>query len=435
MMPFETERVEFKEIQTDDLYKEVIAFANTDGGTIFVGINDKGERVGIEDVDDAYTRITNGIRDAILPDVTIFVKYSMEDGRIIHIEVGEGSFKPYYLKAKGLKPSGVYIRQGTSSVPASPEQIRQMIKTADGDIFEDLRALEQNLTFQAASETFAAHKLDFDEEKYYVLGIRTRGLELYTNLGLLLSDQCAHTIKAAVFADDKQTVFRDHKEFSGSLFKQLEETFDYLQLCNRNKSVINGLEREDYWDYPEAAIREALLNALVHRDYSFSGSTIINISDTRMEFISLGGLMAGLTAEDIQNGISQPRNRKLAEVFHRLNFIEAYGTGIRRIFALYEGCPLQPSISVTPNSFKIVLPNMNAAQETSPKEHLAGRVITPQMQALLDYLNKHGEATDHDVQELLNVKRTRAYTLTKQMEEGGLLRIVGRGNQRKYIPA
>ena len=130
----ETERIEFKERLTDDIYKEIIAFANTDGGTIYVGINDHGEPVGLEDVDDVYTRITNGVRDAILPDVTIFVKYTLEDGEIIKMEIGEGSYKPYYLKVKGLKPSGVYVRQGTSAVPASPEQIRLMIKNADGDV-------------------------------------------------------------------------------------------------------------------------------------------------------------------------------------------------------------------------------------------------------------------------------------------------------------
>ena len=125
--------------------------------------------MGLEDVDDVYTRITNGVRDAILPDVTIFVKYTLEDGEIIKMEIGEGSYKPYYLKVKGLKPSGVYVRQGTSAVPASPEQIRLMIKNADGDVFEDLRSLEQELTFQAAAKAFARHGLDLRPEKYDAL--------------------------------------------------------------------------------------------------------------------------------------------------------------------------------------------------------------------------------------------------------------------------
>ena len=122
-MLFENENTEFKEQMSDEIYKEVIAFANTDGGTIYVGIDDQGNAVGLDNVDDTYTRLTNGIRDAILPDVTMFVRYVLQDNQVIRIEVGEGSYKPYYLKSKGLKPNGVYVRQGASSAPASPELI------------------------------------------------------------------------------------------------------------------------------------------------------------------------------------------------------------------------------------------------------------------------------------------------------------------------
>lgn len=139
---------------------------------------------------------------------------------------------------------------------------------------------------------------------------------------------------------------------AGSVFKQFEDVVNYLALCNKTVSTIKGLVRTDKQDYPEEAIREALLNALVHRDYSFSGSIIINVNDSKMEFISLGGLLPGLSTEDIRIGVSQPRNKKLAEVFHRLRLIESYGTGIRRIFKLYENCPVQPSIEATTNAFQ-----------------------------------------------------------------------------------
>ena len=112
--------------------------------------------------------------------------------------------------------------------------------------------------------------------------------------------------------------------------------------------------------YMTEAIREALLNAIVHRDYSFSGSIIINVNDARMEFISIGGLLPGLSTDDIRIGISQPRNKNLAEIFHRLRLIESYGTGIRRIYKLYDNCSAQPVIEVAPNAFKMILPNMQS---------------------------------------------------------------------------
>ena len=435
-MQYENECVEYKSQLVDDIYKEVIAFANTDGGVIYIGIDDQGNAVGIENVDETFTRLTNGIRDAIAPDVTMFVRYVLQNNKVIRIEVGEGSYKPYYLKGKGLKPAGVYMRQGASSVQASPEQIRRMIKDSDGDVFEEMRTLQQDLTFDAAAAAFKRYKVAFSEEKFITLGLRNIHDDQYTNLALILSDQCPYTTKIAVFGDAENITFKDAKEFGGSIFKQLDDSYDYLALCNRTSSSFIGLERIDKPDYPEEAIREALLNALVHRDYSFSGSIIINVNDECMEFISIGGLLPGLSAEDIRSGISQPRNRKLAEIFHRLRLIESYGTGIRKIYALYKECPAQPHIEVTHNTFTLVLPNMPAVSAASvskaPEAKSDVSTVTPQMKMVLDYLAEYGEMSDEDLQELLNIKKTRAYLLSRQMSEMGLIEVIGKGSSKRY---
>lgn len=434
-MKYESERIEYKSQMVNDLYREVIAFANSNGGEIYIGVDDQGNPIGIDNVDETYTRITNGIRDAIAPDVTMFIRYELQDNKVIRIEIGEGSSKPYYLKSKGIKPSGVYVRQGASSAQASPDQIRKMIKESDGDNYEDFRCLEQNLTFDAANTAFQRYGVEFSSQKYRTLGITQN--DMYTNLALLLSDQCLHTTKIAVFNDEFCTEFRDSKEFGGSIFKQFEDSVNYLALCNRTISTINGIIRIDKKDYPAEAIREALLNALVHRDYSYSGSIIINVNDNKMEFISLGGLLPGLSTEDIRIGVSQPRNKKLAEIFHRLRLIESYGTGIRRIYKLYENCPAQPRIEVTAHAFKIILPNMNAfdisPDDESSKDENHPLSITQQMQTVIDYLNENGEMTDNTMQELLDIKKTRAYLLARQMSEKGLINIVGRGAAKKYI--
>ena len=201
-MQYESERIEYKSQMIEDLYREVIAFANSDGGVIYIGIDNQGNLTGIDNVDETYTRITNGIRDAIAPDVTMFVRYVLQDNKVIQIEVGEGSYKPYYLKSKGMKPTGVYVRQGASSVQASPDQIRKMIKESDGDNFESSRCLEQELTFAAAETAFQRYGVEFSVEKYRALGITQN--DIYTNLALLLSDQCLHTTKIAVFNDEFQ---------------------------------------------------------------------------------------------------------------------------------------------------------------------------------------------------------------------------------------
>jgi ATP-dependent DNA helicase RecG len=429
-MNFETETVEFKSQFTEEIYKEVIAFANTDGGIVYVGIDNEGNAIGLSDVDKEYIRITNGIRDTIMPDVTMFVRFTVQDNKVVRITVSEGTNKPYYLKGKGLKPSGVFVRQGTSSVPASHEQIRQMIKESDGDTFEENRSLEQELSFEAAKRAFDLYGVPFSSEKYRALGMTYKKDDIFTNLALILSDQCKHTIKIAVFSNDACTIFRDSKEFGGSVFKQFEDTINYLALCNKTSSVIKGILRIDKQDYPEEAIREALLNAIVHRDYGFSGSVIINVTDQRMEFISLGGLLPGLCQEDIRSGISQPRNKNLAEVFHRLGLIESYGTGIRRIFNLYTNCPNQPKIEVTSNTFKMILPNMNtgSAEKSENKS-----TIKPQMQKVLDYLKENGKISETEISSLLEVKKTRTYKIAKQMCDLGLIKKVAKGESKYYI--
>ena len=309
------------------------------------------------------------------------------------------------------------------------EVIRRMIKESDGDTFEEARSLEQELTFEAAEKIFMRYGVEFGREKYRTLGMTQKNDEIYTNLALLMSDQCLHTTKIAVFSDVTCTVFRDSKEFNGSVFRQFEDAVQYLALCNRTSSEIKGVVRTDRQDYPEEAIREALLNALVHRDYSFSGSIIINVNDNKMEFISIGGLLPGLSTDDIRIGISQPRNKKLAEVFHRLRLIESYGTGIRRIYKLYENCYAQPTIETTANAFKIVLPNMNEASVPAPDE----KRITYQMRQVMDHIAENGQTTDAELEEYLDVKHTRVYNLTHEMKELGLLRIEGRGKEKKYL--
>ena len=305
-----------------------------------------------------------------------------------------------------------------------------MIKESDGDTFEENRSLEQELTFEAAQRAFNLYGVEFNPGKYRSLGITQKKDGIYTNLALILSDQCAHTIKIAVFSDEARTVFRDSKEFGGSVFKQFEDTVNYLALCNKTSSVIKGVVRTDKQDYPEEAIREALLNAIVHRDYSFSGSIIINVTDYKMEFISLGGLLAGLSPDDIRSGISQPRNKNLAEVFHRLRLIESYGTGIRRIFNLYAACSEQPQIEVTSNTFKIVLPNMNTAPAAGSENTEA---VPPQMQKVLDFIKENGQITEKEISDMLGLKKTRTFTVAKQMRDLGLIKVVGRGDSKKYI--
>lgn len=427
----ESEVVELKAEVVSDLCKEVIAFANTKGGTIYIGVANDGSIIGVSNADKTILQINNMIRDSIKPDVTMFVGYEtqkIDEKDIIVVTIQKGTDRPYYLGSKGLKPSGVYVRNGTSTDPATDTAILKMIKETDGDSFEDMRSLEQNLTFVAMQTQFAKCNVPFDETKMRSLGMVSSD-SIYSNLAFLLSDQCSSIIKTATFSGTDKNNFQDRREFCGSLFQQLEEMYAYLDMRNQTRARFDGLYRIDTRDYPEEALREALLNSIVHRDYSYRAATLISIYDDRIEFVSVGGLPTGITLDDIMLGLSVCRNPKLAAVFYRLKLIEAYGTGIPKMMRAYEGSGLTPKIEATNNAFKITLPNQNHASATMQS---AFQTKLPHEEQILRFVSQNGHIVRSEADALLDTSPSTSNRILKQMVTKGFLYQVGTGRKTKY---
>lgn len=428
----ESETVELKARVVDEIKNEVVAFANSQGGTLFVGVLDDGEWIGVDDVDAAMLQISNMVRDAIKPDVTMFVRYEVltqEDKQVIAVHVQRGTNRPYYLAKKGLRPSGVYVRQGVLAVPASGTAIRAMIKETDGDRFEEMRSLEQQLTFVATEQEFARRGLAFGAEQMRTLKLLNSD-GLYTNLALLLSEQCPQTIKVAVFEGTDQSVFKDRRDFSGSLLQQMNEVYDYLDKHNRIHSTFDKLLRIDTRDYPETALRETLLNLLVHRDYAYRASGLISVFSDRIEFVSIGGLMPGFLLEDIMAGVSVCRNQRLANVFYRLQLIEAYGTGMKKIMNAYRDMGKTPDVEVTHNTFKIILPNVNG-QEDRMAPSFSG-VSGSDEEKILAVIRAQGEASRAEIERAIGVSTSTTTRLLREMTQTGVLQRVGQGRATRY---
>ena len=425
----EDEHIELKENLPSDLRKEVVAFANTCDGTIYIGVKDNGQVIGVTDCDEVIEKVSGTIRNSIKPDVTMYVNLSVEQidkKNVVVIKVNRGASRPYYIYEKGLKPTGVYVRQGASSVPASEEHIRKMIKETDGDSFEKLRSLNQNLTFNYAQMMFDGAHIAFEDSQKKTLGIIGED-NLYTNLGLLLSDQCSHTLKLAIFEGKDKTIFKDRKEFSGSLLKQVTDAFEYIDLANKTQATIIGLTRIDERDYPIEALREALLNSVVHREYSFSGSTIINIYEDRMEFVSLGGIVSGLSLDDIMLGVSQSRNAGLANIFYRLHLIESYGTGIQKILKSYENSNVKPEIISAPGSFKVVLPNIHSRQI-----QIVDDINLSENEKNIIHILKQGDATRKEIEDAVNLSQTKTLNLLNKLISLHLIEKIGKGKNTRY---
>ena len=356
------EKLEFKRQVSDTIVKEVVAFANTNGGTIIIGYDDDGKILGLNNPKQELDKLNNKLHDSIEPDVSFLLSERIEkqeDKEVIILEVLKGTNKPYYIKSKGMTSDGVYIRVGSTCQPATSYSIRDMIIDSSDINFEKNISSNQELTFIYAENVFKEKDILFRDREKKMLGLINEN-NLYTNLGLLLSDQCPYTIKMAVYKDNTKKEFVDQKETSkASILYQIEEAENYLKLLNQVSGRIEGMNRIDKYDYPTESLRELILNLVGHRNYEIPGSSLIHIFNDRIEFLSLGGLVKGLTIEDIKLGSSSSRNPKLINIFHRLGLVEAYGSGIPRIFELYKSSDNLPEILVAPNSFLVKLPKLS----------------------------------------------------------------------------
>lgn len=417
---------EYKREYADDLAKTVVAFANTNGGTIYVGIDNDGHVTGLADINGTLEKVTHSIRDSIKPDITLLVECQtqrIEGKPVLKIIVQKGAACPYYIASKGMCPEGVSVRQGASTLPATEAAILQMIRDTDGDLYEDRRSLHQALTFGDAEQRFAARGIPFDVALQKALHLMNAD-GIYTNLGLLFSDQCTHTVKLAIFEGTTKMVFKDRREFSGSILKQVYDVFDFIDHHNGNRAEFEGLARIDSRDYPIEAVREALLNAIVHRDYAFGDSVLMSMFDDRMEFVSIGGLVKGISCADIMLGISVARNKHLANIMYRLALIEAYGTGIPKIMRSYQGMVMQPKLETTGNVFKVTLPNSHAERGSGP--------WSEQEKAVLTALRQQQAFSRRDVEKTLRFSQSMAVKVLKGLVEKGILRVTGSGKRTVY---
>jgi ATP-dependent DNA helicase RecG len=306
-------------------------------------------------------QIVNELRSKITPDIMVCSNIAVDnlgDKQVIHITVTPGGATPYYLKSKGPVPDGVYVRRGLSSVHASREAITQLLLRGLNYSWEDAECPFQELTFEQSRSVFRRHNLSLEQNNMMTLGFYN-DRQKYTNLAYAFSDQFAYSVKIARFTGNNKMEFLDRRELSGSLLQLADSVYDYVSMFNSLPAKIVEKYRVEQHDYPDVAIRELIYNMLIHRNYIIQASSFINIYDDRMEFLSLGGLVSGVTKQSLYDGVSVPRNAKIANIFYRLNLIEAYGTGLLRIIESYNQKSAKPLILPTESEFRVILPNEN----------------------------------------------------------------------------
>lgn len=294
--------------------------------------------------------------------------------------------------------------------------------TECSESFESSISLEQNLTFNETTEIFKESGVQLEENQMITLGF-FKG-KLYTNLAYLLSDQCTSGIKIATYSNHFKTKFLNRTEIKGSLLKQSIGVLKFIEPYNPLSSVINGLKRVDIKAYPESSLREAIINAVVHRDYSVNSDTLISIYGDGIPISSYGGLKKDLEYADLFAGVSSTRNPRLLAIFYRLGFVEGYGTGIPRIMGDYNKTIFKPKFELTPNVFKVELPAIT--EDTTNLTYMS------EINQIMQYADEHNSFTRSEVEKVISQSRSKTNHILSAIVDKGMLTIVGEGRGTKY---
>lgn len=439
----ENKTTEFKvELPTGkSIPKAVVAFSNTGGGKIIIGVADNGDIIGLKpDVDlmKMQDRIASIIFDNCSPNIIpdIYIE-NVEGKTILIVEVYRGNILPYYLKQDG-KNDGVYIRIGATNRKADQESIleleRQRMNLGYDQVTDkSFRLIDLDTTEIKEQFTRVDKKLNKLSLKNLRLAIEENGEVYPTNGLLILLGELEHVrIKCARFRGNSMDVFFNSKEFDGNLFNQLENAQIFIQNHIKLESEIKALQRKDTYEIPIEAIRESLVNAVVHRDYSNEGRDIkVSVFDNMVKIVSPGSFPSTITQSELLEGRSEIRNKVLARTFKELGYIEQWGSGIQRIMSSCINRGLRkPEIIEKADTVEVILYREHLKDLDSDVNQLS---IGEQEKTILSYLeDNNNQITTKAVSDILKVRERRSREILGQMVERDILEGVGATSNRHY---
>ncbi|WP_419504382.1 RNA-binding domain-containing protein [Enterocloster sp.] len=413
----ETRTLEFKETITNTFLKTVSAFSNYDGGTIYFGIDDDGNIKGLKDVKQACLDIENKINNSISPQPNYTLEIQNND-QTIKLTVKSGIQKPYLYKSKAFK------RNDTATIEADTLELSRLILEGKNISFEELPCRQQELSFEILHRKLKEHiQIEaFNQDTLRTLNLYDNN-NGYNNAAAILADTNHFPGIDIVKFGENISIIQKRATFENrSILEVYEKSIDVFRDYYQYE-VIQGADREKVEKIPEAAFREAIANALIHRAWDIASQIRVLMFDDRIEVISPGGLPSGITEEEYLSGkLSVLRNRNLANVFYRLGFVEIFGTGITRIKHLYEEGLIKPDFEVSENTIKIVLPvfekNLN---------------LTENEQTVYKFLSKTMLKPISEIAPYVPFGRSKTTQLLKGMEQKGIVVVEGKGRGTKYI--
>ena len=388
---YESKRIEYKQKITAELEKEVVAFLNSnEGGVIYIGIDKIGNIVGIENPDEEQLLLKDRFKHNILPScMGLFdiVLERNEDKNILKIIVAGGYEKPYYVKKYGLSEKGVFIRVGSSAEPMPTRQIEQLFSKRTRNSIGKIKSPKQDLRFQQLQIYYQSIGKLLNEQFAKNLELLTEDNQ-YNYVAYLLNDVNGISVKVAKYDGlDRVDLIENNEYGYCSLMKATKQVLDKIEVENKTLAKITSKERKETKLWNPVALREAVINAIVHNDYTSEVPPKFEFFDDRVEITSFGSLPQGMTEKEFFEGYSVPRNKELMRVFRDLDLVEHLGSGVPRILRSYG----KECFKFTENFLRMTFP--------------ASEQVTPQVTPQVEYLLKIFEGTHYrsELQEKLNL--------------------------------
>lgn len=465
----ETSNIDYKialeEKKPKSWLKSVSAFANSKGGIILFGVDDSTHELeGLDNVQQVAEKITEIINARILPLPRYEINSFTENGKdFLELKIGDGPSTPYYLVIDGRKEA--FIRSGNQSIPAPEHILNNLILKGKNLTFDalptDYKINDLSFTLLAATIKEKTNK-KFDENKdFFSLGLANTEKEL-TNAGLLLSDQnplkqskivCTRWkgLNKGIIAEDAI----DDKEYNGSIIALLENADSFIKNNSKMSWKVVGMERQELEEYPITARREAIVNALIHRDYQILGAEIhIDMFDDRLEITSPGGMFDGSLIQnlEIKNIPSMRRNIVIADVFSRLHYMDRRGSGLSRILESYNDSIQKPKFISDSLSFTVIFPNKGyyKTNETDENKNIVSdrdlffiqlyksiqntnirNSTINQIRNIFEKMGYNNMFSREDIKNILNIKDTRATNLISLLLDLNLI-IKAEGTKYKF---
>lgn len=416
----ESNNVELKERFTKSLLKTVSAFSNFHDGYIYIGINDQCEIVGLPRIHEEKRVIENTINSTITPKPFFDMNVLERDGKtILEIKVFKGDNGPYYYQ------NTAYMRNDTATFPVDGTNLTRLILNSKNLTYDQLKVSQSDLKFNYLKDkmSLVINVRDINQAVLTTLGLF--GDKSYNNAALLLSDNGGVTqsfVDIARFKIDTNT-FLDRKRFDNqSLLQQFDQSVSYFQTQYPSYQMIEGIHRTAKEQVPLVAFREALSNAVIHRDYLLNSGVQVSMFENRVEIVSPGGLPDGMDEEQYYRGLtSLSRNPIISYVFFRLNLIEQFGTGIRRIIDSYKHYKIKPSFDIQKSQIRIILPVTNYDYTKLEKK-----------EAILSYLRAYPKSSRQSIEDTIKIEKSTLIRRLNELDEQGLVSKSGNGPSTIY---